>query len=205
MATTKPTKFARVALLIVLLFVGFGLWHSFERSNGKKSPGVRLRGEASPEWDIGDLGQVRMLVENTERYRIDTEEGTADWEKLIPQNGGIVYLPNAETGELEQYTISLFHELRCLDVIRRELVRPTRFESPTPNEPLVKHCLNYVRQMVLCRSDLYLESVRDPIGPAADITHVRGARTGARSTQRLKTKPNLDYLLGQVHEKAMLF
>lgn len=67
----------------------------------------------------------------------------------------------------------MFHQLRCLNVLHLELIRPSRFESHAPNEPLVKHCLNYLRQMILCRSDLYLENVRDPIGPhAVDVTHV---------------------------------
>jgi len=35
--------------------------------------------------------------------------------------------------------------------------------------------MNYLRQMVLCRADVTLESGRDPVGPGAvvsDITHV---------------------------------
>lgn len=115
-----------------------------------------------------------MLIENTKRYQLDTEEGGQDWESLVPEDGGIVYVRNQDTGELETYTISMFHELRCLNVIRLELIRPSRFELPPPNELLVTHCLNYVRQRILCRSDLYLENVKDSVGPHdVDITHVR--------------------------------
>lgn len=128
----------------------------------------------SPVWDIGDLGKVRMLSENTNRYQLDTEEGAKEWESLAPEDGGIIYQRNPDTGELKEYTISMFHQLRCLNLIRAELIQPSHFNSHKPNELVVKHCFNYLRQMILCRSDTYFENVRDPIGPhAADITHVR--------------------------------
>ncbi|KLO15164.1 hypothetical protein SCHPADRAFT_938889 [Schizopora paradoxa] len=169
---SKIVKRVALATSFLVLISGFGLWYfhpDFDLRNSQSKV------KASSTWDIGDLGNVRMLIENTKRYQLDTEEGGKEWESLVPEDGGIVFQErNEDTGELEAYTVSMFHELRCLNVIRLELVRPTRFEQPPPNEPLVTHCLNYIRQTVLCRSDLYVENVKTPIGPHdVDITHVR--------------------------------
>ncbi|KLO05141.1 hypothetical protein SCHPADRAFT_802036, partial [Schizopora paradoxa] len=95
-------------------------------------------------------------------YQIDTEMGAKEWESLVPADGGIVYWRNNETGELETCTTSLFHQLRCLNVVRLELIRPTRLEMHTPNERLLAHCFNYIRQTNLCRSSLFVEAMSDP-------------------------------------------
>ncbi|KLO06033.1 hypothetical protein SCHPADRAFT_910615 [Schizopora paradoxa] len=124
----------------------------------------------SPIWDM-DLGpNVRMLVENTLRYQINTDEGAHEWERLVPSDGGVVYPPSHSNST--KYTISMFHQLRCLNVVRLELTRPSRFSNITaPNERQVKHCLNYLRQMALCRSDPDLENPTSPT--SVDIVRAR--------------------------------
>lgn len=121
-----------------------------------------------------------MLVENTLRYQIDTSEGAREWERLVPSDGGVVYpspstpslTPSLNTTSPKQYTISMFHQLRCLNVVRLELTRPSRFSNVTaPNERQVKHCLNYLRQMALCRSDPDLENPTSPT--SVDIVRAR--------------------------------
>lgn len=112
-----------------------------------------------------------MLIEGTKRYQIDTDEGGKDWERLVPEDGGIIYRRNETDGRQELYTISMFHQLRCLNIVRLEIIRPTRFESHAPNEPQVKHCLNYLRQMTLCRSDPDLENPTSP--KSVDVIRAR--------------------------------
>ena len=118
-------------------------------------------------WPIGEMGNVLMLVENSAHYQLDTEEGIQEWAQLVPTNG-IIRLP----GDSRKYTISMFHQLRCLDVLRTAVVEANT--NGTKPDRLTRHCLNYIRQMILCRSDLFLENVRDPHGPhAVDLTSVR--------------------------------
>lgn len=75
---------------------------------------------------------------------------------MVPGDG-LVYL-----GEHKRpFTVSMFHQMRCLDVIREELVRERVGDSDVPS-PLTRHCLNYVRQMVLCRGDMHLEAFQYP-------------------------------------------
>ena len=56
--------------------------------------------------------------------------------------------------------VSMFHQLHCVDKIRRALDDP---DDPISTIPHLQHCLNYIRQMILCASDLTLEP--------ADIGH----------------------------------
>ncbi|KLO15163.1 hypothetical protein SCHPADRAFT_938888 [Schizopora paradoxa] len=50
------------------------------------------------------------------------------------------------------------------------------WESVVPKDKGILRCLNILRLelMILCRSDLYVENVRDPIGPhAVNVEHVK--------------------------------
>jgi len=106
-------------------------------------------------WDIGLLPPIRMNIEPTKHYQLSGPSADAEWAALTPNNG-ILHL-----GPLRQpYSISLFHQLRCLDIIRRDLI-----ESLAPEDSkLSRHCINYMRQMVLCRADLAVDPVlgREP-------------------------------------------
>jgi len=120
-------------------------------------------------------GLVRTFVENSVHYQLDGDD--EEWKALYP-NGGIVYV-----GENKKpFTISMFHQLRCLDILRREIVRLEAASSePDPSEtqekaanstsasnssPLHYHCVDYLRQMVLCRADLELDPVFGKPHPA---------------------------------------
>ncbi|KAF9528135.1 hypothetical protein CPB83DRAFT_854969 [Crepidotus variabilis] len=57
----------------------------------------------------------------------------------------------------------MMHQLKCLDLLREEVVRdrPTvshEFKSTVQIAPVTRHCLNYIRQMIICRGDWELES-----------------------------------------------
>ena len=60
----------------------------------------------------------------------------------------------------------MVHQLRCLGILRRDVMREgAASEGPTA---LGRHCLNYLKQMVLCRGDVQLEAMQytthtDPI------------------------------------------
>ena len=91
---------------------------------------------------------VRMVMSHTTHYQLDTPEGIEEWKSNVPGDG-LVYL-----GEDKQpFTIALMHQLRCLDIIRDELVRETD-EDPSA---LARHCMNYIKQMIFCREDIQLE------------------------------------------------
>jgi Mycotoxin biosynthesis protein UstYa len=91
-----------------------------------------------------------MYIEPTKHYQLSGHNADAEWATLVP-NDGIIYLgPHGQP-----YSISLFHQLRCLDIIRRDVVG----SLPPERSKLSQHCLNYMRQMVLCRADLAVDPV----------------------------------------------
>ena len=123
-------------------------------------------------WDIGILPPIRMNIEPTTHYQLSGTSADTEWDALAP-NDGILHLgPHRRP-----YGISLFHQLRCLDVIRLQLnimfastgvtedddhSEPSSSSSPLRgdnDDKLGRHCLNYMRQMVLCRADLAVDPV----------------------------------------------
>ena len=104
-----------------------------------------------------------MNIEPTKHYQLSGPNADAEWAALAPNNGIIHLGPHRQP-----YSISLFHQLRCLDVIRRDMVVVVESESESlapdsedslTQSKLSRHCLNYMRQMVLCRADLALDPV----------------------------------------------
>ncbi|EDR06667.1 uncharacterized protein LACBIDRAFT_299713 [Laccaria bicolor S238N-H82] len=120
-------------------------------------------------WDILPLENVQITIENSVHFALDSPLGGLEWNSTLPSGGGFLYL-----GEnLEQFSISTFHQLRCLDIVRQGLVKfRNEGRRRTPNA-LVHHCMNYLRQMILCRSDLRLEHGRHLLRGIAvsDVTH----------------------------------
>ncbi|KAE9388891.1 hypothetical protein BT96DRAFT_890298 [Gymnopus androsaceus JB14] len=106
----------------------------------------------SMTWNIGDLGSVILSFEETSHYQIQGQRADEEWAALAP-NGGVVYLGENH----DPFTPSMFHQLRCLDIIRKDIVRVRGSENPVEPLELTQHCMNYLRQMVLCRSDVALE------------------------------------------------
>ena len=100
-------------------------------------------------WNIGYLPPIRMNIEPTKHYQLSGPTANSEWAALAPHNGIIHLGPHRQP-----YSISLFHQLRCLDILRRDIVDDTSGSSK-----LSRHCLNYMRQMVLCRADLALDPV----------------------------------------------
>ena len=82
-----------------------------------------------------------MVVEDTVHYAVDTAEGAQHWNALIPGGDGVIRLgPNKRP-----FSISMVHQLRCLDVIR--VAATERTLSLDGERSVVRHCMNYLRQV----------------------------------------------------------
>lgn len=103
-------------------------------------------------WEVGYLPPIRMNIEPTKHYQLSGHNADEEWAALAPNNGIIHLGPHRRP-----YSVSLFHQLRCLDIIRRDII-VVDSEDATSSK-LSRHCLNYMRQMVLCRADLALDPV----------------------------------------------
>ncbi|KAI9068925.1 hypothetical protein FKP32DRAFT_1560703 [Trametes sanguinea] len=78
---------------------------------------------------------------------------SAAWRALVPGDGLIHLGPHREP-----FTVSMLHQLRCLDVMREQLTKPRAAREEQP----ARHCVNYIRQMILCRGDTQLDPYQYP-------------------------------------------
>ncbi|KAF9480761.1 hypothetical protein BDN70DRAFT_832296 [Pholiota conissans] len=104
--------------------------------------------------DAADL--VAMSISDTSRYDL-TEDGKADFAALMPTGGHTVYISGDEVSEPRPFTVSLFHQLKCLDIYHREYLKPT----PRRVTLELQGCLNYLRQSLLCHANTRLESIKN--------------------------------------------
>ncbi|KAJ7220015.1 hypothetical protein GGX14DRAFT_432783 [Mycena pura] len=105
--------------------------------------------------------QVLIPIHDTVRYQLDTNDGAAEWAASFPGNG-MIYLGE----QCRPFSISMFHQIRCLDTLRKAFVgvRSRNVSAASDGEvaidwDLTQHCLNYLRQMVFCRGHPYLDPV----------------------------------------------
>lgn len=116
---------------------------------------------------VAPLNPVRTHFENSTHYQISGDE--EEWSRLIPGDG-TVHL-TSPISDTQEYTVSIYHQLRCLNIVRMNMVEVERRQLQEPDfnviTPSTQHCINYLREMVLCRSDLDLETIAGQ--PKADI------------------------------------
>ncbi len=62
-------------------------------------------------------------IRNTLRFQLITSEGIEEFRHSLPSGGHLVWvLPNVEDdhpGDPQPYTVTLFHQLKCLDILRQ--------------------------------------------------------------------------------------
>ncbi|KAF9000124.1 hypothetical protein BDQ17DRAFT_1400596 [Cyathus striatus] len=147
----------------LLVFVLASVAMSFQKIGYYKAP-------YGKSWDIG-LENVYMHMENSQRFTFDSHNGNLEWNSTLPSGEGLLHFgPDYK----QVYSVSMFHQLRCLNIVRQSMVAFRNSEGQDKPNRLTHHCMNYLRQMILCRSYTRLESARNPYGPGIavwDITH----------------------------------
>jgi len=104
-------------------------------------------------WDIGPIDNVAIWIDNTIRYQLDNSESAEEYSHLLPSTGTTVYVADDSLHDPGLYTVALFHQLKCLDIIREDY-------TTGQSSKMCQHCLNYLRQSLLCLADTRLEPVR---------------------------------------------
>ncbi|KAJ6577322.1 hypothetical protein B0H19DRAFT_553377 [Mycena capillaripes] len=161
MLPIAPTTLNRRSLtfLICALVVKLGgmLWLR-RLAQSSVEPAYTYVGEDYPRaWPIPMAGPVLMPLENTVRYEIDSPNSEAEWDAMTPGNG-IIHL-----GEQRRpFSISMFHQLRCISILRKEMLSAQKTNVIKPDSQLNQHCLNYLRQMLFCAADTILDTVLGP-------------------------------------------
>ncbi|KAI9439477.1 hypothetical protein BJY52DRAFT_525241 [Lactarius psammicola] len=157
----SPVLFTFLIVLTILKLCGT-IWLRNSISDPSTCPPTAFN-DYPRSWDFGGerkAARVLMSSEESIHYQLDTHQADLEWRALVPANGTIYLGP-----ERHPFTISMFHQLRCLDIIRTELLSTRGLNTPPPPSGLSRHCFNYLRQMALCRADTTLVQVLNPDDP----------------------------------------
>lgn len=120
-----------------------------------------------PGVENGEVPLALMTVEESVHYPVLGYESDDRWFSITSDSWGYVRLGPDD----RQFVVTMFHELHCLRMLSRAF---SKAGDVSPDH--VKHCLNYIRQGVLCAPDLTLEfgnfEDRDFTSERTGATHV---------------------------------
>ncbi|KZT28834.1 hypothetical protein NEOLEDRAFT_1086546 [Neolentinus lepideus HHB14362 ss-1] len=103
---------------------------------------------------LQSTGWVKMHIEDTVHYQLNGPSAAEEYASMLPPGGHLVFVGAAQ----HPHTVALFHQLHCLNIVREAYIHVDE-----PNS-LARHCMNYLRQTILCLADTRLELVRRPSG-----------------------------------------
>ncbi|TFK53106.1 hypothetical protein OE88DRAFT_1627143 [Heliocybe sulcata] len=99
---------------------------------------------------MDELEDVFLSVEDTVHYQITSSDSPTEWGSLFPPGEGFVHMGAQD----RPFCISMFHQLHCLNNLKKAVVADQL--SPGQSRHL-DHCINYLRESVLCHPSLRLE------------------------------------------------
>ncbi|KAJ7578715.1 hypothetical protein C8J56DRAFT_968898 [Mycena floridula] len=139
---------------VLFLGLGYSSFALFQKES-------RIAGSLT--FEVPQRDPVGMFISYSSHYQVDTEEGAQEFAHLLPESGYLVHLQDEEDPTRSKpYTVALFHQLKCLDLIRQQYIGP----EDGPILPFTRHCLNYLRQSILCCPNLRIESAKNTDGTA---------------------------------------
>ena len=83
-------------------------------------------------------------------FPISGPGATEKWESIYPPGYGFVRLGDSA----RLLCVAMFHQLHCIEKMRIFLDNPNDTHVGFPHQ---QHCMNYLRQSFLCKTDLTLE------------------------------------------------
>ncbi|KAI9729791.1 MAG: hypothetical protein M1818_008405 [Claussenomyces sp. TS43310] len=162
--TTRSNSAARRPSSRVILFWGLAI--ALAAAAGGFSLGIHH------QTTTGSLGPVKLsddvqrdFTYNRTFAEAPSAHSDGAWEELFPTQGGFFTHP---TRGSERWGLALFHQLHCLDIIRRGYwAAAESAESETSpesseghsNRPHMRHCIDYLRQSLMCHADTNFEPV----------------------------------------------
>ncbi|KAF9000120.1 hypothetical protein BDQ17DRAFT_1327939 [Cyathus striatus] len=100
------------------------------------------------------LESILLQVEESNRYRAQGLQSDPEWFSLTTSSIGYVRLGDPK----RMFMVTMFHEFHCLRMLNLAFEPTAKPGTPEyiPSDHL-RHCLDYLRQMVLCSADMTLE------------------------------------------------
>ncbi|KIJ25895.1 hypothetical protein M422DRAFT_134417, partial [Sphaerobolus stellatus SS14] len=101
-----------------------------------------------------ELGSAQATFDCSARYMVNTNISREVWSKSTDtQGGGFVRLGE----DYRVFAVSMFHQLHCISALHTAITMQTSQHSDLGGH--VQHCLNYLRQFILCSADDTVEPV----------------------------------------------
>ncbi|PSS34214.1 hypothetical protein PHLCEN_2v1724 [Hermanssonia centrifuga] len=113
-----------------------------------------------------------MAIENSRHYQVDGPDVQLEWDSIYP-GGDLGFI---RLGPRKRFFgLSLYHQIHCLESLREAILGQGHGEGHSGVDHS-SHCLNYLRQTVLCAADLTLEPEitegTQDVGEGIAVTHV---------------------------------
>ncbi|MCJ1301985.1 hypothetical protein MMC08_004786, partial [Hypocenomyce scalaris] len=125
-----------------------------------------------PEGFFPNFGKVSITFVDGGEFTRNDSYGDQLWNGLVPIGAGYIRVPNPRqfnlppsealeddgSGYAEMYQASVVHQLHCMGVLRNYTrAYETGLPIPSGGHLHVRHCIEYVRQAILCTADTTLE------------------------------------------------
>lgn len=118
---------------------------------------VPAQAEAGPVW-LSPLGRQSTTFEYQKVFTLgDSNETREQWHALFPAGGGFVKHPTVSP---DMASLAVYHQLHCLNHIRVSYwaaVDGTVVSDHQREGSHVRHCIDYLRQSLLCHADANFE------------------------------------------------
>jgi len=186
--------FVPVIAVFAIGFVARGTWVGIKKHSMKST----TNGLLSPQSFLPEIPIKEVVFNFPTDYDVTGELGNRLWNELMPLGSGLVRVPHPHKYDMppskkiendpedaEIYSMSITHQLHCLGMIRHVIMEYEKgSKSRFAGDGHEYHCLDYIRQAVLCAGDTTLDHAA--IIKDADGSERRSDFTGANSTHQCR-------------------
>ncbi|KAH7350825.1 hypothetical protein BKA65DRAFT_535923 [Rhexocercosporidium sp. MPI-PUGE-AT-0058] len=181
--------------------VGFGVgqsWNGEGRIQGVDWFQSSQNGLLPPQAFLPEIPTKEVKFDFPTKFEDTAPEADKLWNDLMPIGSGFIRVPyprrfdmpqskaiedDPEEGEV--YSLSIAHQLHCLAVIRHVIMKyEKRDKSRFAGDGHEYHCIDYIRQSLLCAGDTTLDYAE--IRRGSDGVERRRGFTGANSTHQCR-------------------
>ena len=172
LSPSSPFCWLIVSLGTVAVFGWLGLFICLDGGCSKRTTASRML----PAWElVPDFPRSTNVTfqYNSSFTTGDETQVQRAWDALISPAHGFVRVEKPEDyglkpgitldqGRGEGYALSVFHQIHCLSAIRKLLAMPPpdNDDSLLERNHHIKHCLDYLRDQIMCSADTSLEHAR---------------------------------------------
>ncbi|KAL0575148.1 hypothetical protein V5O48_006825 [Marasmius crinis-equi] len=148
--SSETNRARRILALVILALLGtIGFFTAYTKLT-RTDTLSNSENETKLSWSLPRLEHVAMrIIPTSHRYRMGSEA----WKHLLPSGGHVVHVTEPD-GAVSTHTVALFHQLRCLEILQDAYVN----EGSHRTSALAQHCMNYLRQTMLCQMDMRTET-----------------------------------------------